>query len=134
MTAPRTTAELVAGVIEVDSSIPLAPFMLGATLLVTDYCTGVRGPLIPYDSERLQLIETWLAAHLYAIRDNRAASEHVGPISTSFQYKVDLGLDVTMYGQTAKMFDSNGGLAALDINTKKGRRRPTIAWLGTDKE
>jgi hypothetical protein len=61
----------------------------------------------------LSIIETYIVAHLVAITDPRAASEGVGPLSTSFQSRVDLGLYVTHYGQQAILYDTSGTLSSL---------------------
>ena len=132
----RTDYEAVQAVIEVDTTlIPTAtemePFITVANQLVTEFCTGTAGPATAYTTARLAEIERWLAAHFYAIRDPRVASEAAGPVSASYQSQVGLGLDLTHYGQQAKLLDTNGGLAAHDAATKRGTsRRPVLFWLG----
>lgn len=134
---PRTTDILVKGVIEVDVDIPLTPFIEVSNELVTEVCvpfTNGDGSAY-YSATRLELIERWLAAHFYAIRDPRLSHESAGSVSASYQNRVDLGLDQTTYGQQAKLLDTKGGLASLDISTKKGRRTIGVYWLGsTDEE
>jgi hypothetical protein len=110
---PRTTPELVEGIIEIEVGADLTPFILFANELVTEFCEDVG-----YSEERKELIERWLSAHAYAIMDPRTSSENVG-IGVNFQSKVDLGLDVTHYGQQAKRLDTAGGLARLDQEMKK---------------
>jgi hypothetical protein len=129
---PRTTAELVQGVIEVDSTAvaSLTPFITIANRLVTSKCTS---ELLTEDD--LTDIETWLAAHFYAVRDMRNASEQVGPLMESKQYKLDLYLASTMYGQAAIAADTSGALAQYNQQLIKGRgTRASLTWLGTSCE
>lgn len=126
----RTTAVLVRGIIETDdTSIPdLDPFIEVANELVTELCTDSS-----YSTTRLELIERWLSAHFYAIRDPRPSSEKAGPVSVNYQYKVDLNLYVTTYGQQAAILDTAGNLAALNKRMKDGTKSsPTLVWLGED--
>lgn len=126
----RTTDELVGGIIEVDSDIPLTPFILIANELVTECCTDLE---TDYADARLVLIETWLAAHFYTVRDMRAEAEKAGPVSEKFQSKVDLGFDSSHYGQTAMRLDNQGGLSALNEKIKKGISHDVgVTWLGTE--
>jgi len=136
----RTTLALVSGIIEVDASIvadeaAFAPFASIANELVTEACTGDNGPDTDYTDARLILVETWLAAHFYTNRDPRVTQEKASSVSQSVQSKVDLGLATSHYGQTAMRLDTNGGLAKLNAQTKKGGK-PTVgvAWLGTEFE
>lgn len=131
---PRTTSLLVGGIIEVDSSITVDPFIDVANELVTECCTGDNGPDTEYTETRLELIERWLAAHFYAIRDMRPDNEKAGSVAEKYQYKVDLYLANTMYGQQALILDTNGGLAALNQATENGSpRKIVIAWLGAEE-
>jgi len=124
----RTTSVSVGGIIEVDMGVSLAPFIETASALVTEYCSEDD-----YDATRLELIERWLAAHFYTVRDMRAESEKAGPTSEKKQSKVDLGFDTSHYGQTAMRLDSRGGLARLNEQTKRGGERSTsVTWLGDE--
>lgn len=120
----RTTPAAVQGIIEHDVTIPLDPFIETASNLVE----RVVVPL-DYDDPTLELIERWLSAHFYAIRDPRARQEAAGSVSEAFAFKVDLGLDQTRYGQMAKALDTKGGLKALD---EEHGGRPGAFWLGSD--
>ena len=86
-----------------------------------------------YSDDRLTLIETWLAAHCYTVRDMRAEMEKAGSVSERKQSKVDLGFDSSHYGQTAMRLDSQGGLAALNEKIKKGQAAAVgVTYLGTE--
>jgi hypothetical protein len=129
--AVRTTAALVAAIIEVDPSIDLDPFIFTASELVTEVC-AIAG----YTVERLELIERWLSAHFYAIRDPRTTNEKAGSVGASYESKVDLNLALTRYGQQAMLLDTQGGLAALNKSLAGGGGRivASVAWLGTVPE
>jgi hypothetical protein len=130
----RTTSEQVAAVIEVDATINLTPFIEMANQLVTEACTGVNGPSTPYAESRLELIERWLAAHFYTVRDPRAVTEKAGAVSATVQSAVDLGFDTSHYGQSAMRIDTNGGLARINNKAKRGVGKPGMVWLGTPRK
>ena len=123
----RTTSGAVEGIIEVDVTISLEPFMLVANELVTEVCSDAG-----YTEERLELIERWLAAHFYTNRDPRPVTERAGPVSATYQSAVALNLNTSHYGQTAMMLDTAGGLAAL--SKQKPKRIASVTWLGTAEE
>lgn len=113
----RTTDSAVEGIIEVGQNEILTPFIEAANALVTEVCTSST-----YDDARLELIERWLSAHFYAIYDPRPESEKAGDVAAKYQTKVNLGFDVTHYGQMAMRLDTAGGLASLNTEAKSGGR------------
>ncbi len=124
----RTTSVLVQGIIETDAAISLDPFIEIANALVTEKCSADD-----YSSTRLELIERWLSAHFYTIRDMRAESEKAGSTSEKKQSKVDLGFDSSHYGQTAMRLDTAGELAGLNTSMKgRGSQPVGVTWLGTE--
>lgn len=126
----RTTETAVGLIIEVDEDIPLESFIEAANALVEEVCEPLG-----YGDTRLELIERWLSAHLYATRDPRPVSEAAGAISTTYQSKVDLGFNNSHYGQMAMRLDTKGGLASLDARIKAGLTvTPVIWWLGASDE
>lgn len=128
--AVRTTSVAVAGIIEVQTSpsvIPLDPFIETASSVVDEVEANDTDTIL--GSSRLELIERWLSAHFYCMRDPRTTSEAAGPVSASYQSRVDLGLKTSHYGQMAITLDSTGYLAALS-NGKV--IRAGVTWLGTD--
>lgn len=125
----RTTSNAVSGIIEVDANISLDPFIEVANDLVSSCCGDVTG----YDATKLELIERWLSAHFYTVRDMRAEQERAGIVSEKKQSKVDLGFDSSHYGQMAMRIDTNGGLAQLNEQIKNGSATTYgVGWLGTD--
>lgn len=127
----RTTAEAVGLIIEVNANISLDPFIEIANALVTDCCADEDD----YDATRLELIERWLSAHMYTIRDMRAERERAGSVEEKFQSKVDLGFDTSHYGQNAMRIDTKGGLARLNEKIKAGKSNAVgIGYLGVTKD
>ena len=134
----RTTRTLISGIIELDLEIipddaAMLPFITMANELVTEACV-TNGPTTAYDGTRLELIERSLAAHFYTNRDPRSVDEKAGSVGNRYQSKVDLGFDTSHYGQSAMRLDTNGGLAKLNNDMKKGRSSVGVVWLGTEVE
>ena len=126
----RTTAEAVGLIIDVDATISVAPFIEAANSLVTSCC----GDSDTYTSTDLELIERWLSAHFYAIRDPQAISEKAGDVAVKYMSKVELGFDVTHHGQQAMRLDVEGGLARLNNKIKNGSfKTAAVVWLGTER-
>lgn len=121
----RTTSALVGGIIDLDTTVSLDPFIKAASALVDE--VEAKGKLT---AARLKLVETWLAAHFYCMRDPRATSEKAGPVGASYQSKVDLFLATSHYGQQAMVLDTTGTLRALS----SGRKPARLLWLGTPIE
>lgn len=122
----RTTALEMAKICALDASLDTTLAIDTANEIVTEVCAAatkvVAGVEVAWHSSaRLTLIETWLACHCYCINDPRGQRERVGPLTFEAQSKVDLGLDVTHYGQMAKRIDTSGALAALDDAIENGR-------------
>lgn len=128
----RTTDILIGEILDLDSGVNLSAFITAANMLVTRCCTG-SSVNTEYTVDELTVIETWLAAHLYTVKEQLIDSEKAGSVSQKFQYKIDLGFASSRYGQTAMQLDWQGGLAALNEQMKKGKgSRPGVVWLGKD--
>lgn len=123
--AIRTTSIAVAGIIEVDVSIPLDPFIETGSALVDSFAAQSK-----LDAARLELIERWLSAHFYAMRDPRTSDERAGPVAARYQSAVALRLNTSHYGQMAMVLDTSGLLSLLS----KSRRPASVTWLGTPPE
>ena len=125
----RTNEDAVKGIVEVDGSIDLQPFIDTANSLVTDVCAPAANKL---SDAQLELIERWLAAHFYCIIDPQTVREEVSTLRTVYQQQVGYGLDQTRYGQQAKLLDTSGALAAYDNSLKKTRKRNvSVKWVGS---
>ena len=124
--AVRTTDAAVEGIIEVDASIPLTPFIETAASLVDDVAAASGAP----GAARLELIERYLSAHFYTLRDPRPTAEKAGPVGVNYQSRVDLGLFTSHYGQMAISLDPTGTLK----NASKGKRAGGVTWLGIEED
>lgn len=121
----RTTQELVGGIIEVEDGDDLTPFIFTANELVTEACAPLG-----YTEARLELIERWLSAHFYAVfRPPSNKGVRVDVIDDRVDSKVDLGFNVTWYGQQALRIDTLGGLASID----QLKTRSSLHYLGTPR-
>jgi len=126
--AVRVTDADVEALVDVDSSIGLTPFIAAANELVTELCTDSG-----YTDARLTMIEAWLAAHFYMLRDQAVAQEKAGSVAVTYQYKIGLQLAQTKQGQTAMMLDTAGNLAAASKRIEEGEAATiSISWMGTD--
>lgn len=127
---PRTTEALVSGIIQVQEGVDLTPFIASANMLVTDVCGDSD-----YSDDKLELIERWLSAHFYAIYDAQLSRAKAGSVSVGFQHKINYGLALTHWGQTALSLDTDGNLAAQENTNQVARRiRIQIGWLGTERD
>jgi len=130
--AARTTAELVRSVVEVDldefpSDASLSSFILTANFLVTEVC-ATSG----YSDDHLQMIETWLAAHFFAIRAKVISSEGVAGLSTSYAFLVGQYLASTPQGQAALSLDIKGRLSQKQSQIVSGSagKKAGASYLG----
>lgn len=125
-----TKEELLAVCKEVDEETPdtdINLFITGAHLIV---CESIDGYGV--SSARLALVERYLCAHLAAVTYAPSAFEAVGKVQVSYSTKVALNLDLTRYGQQAKLFDPTGQLK--NLNDGKACKRFSITWGGLDKK
>lgn len=105
----RTNESLVKAVIDVDDSVWSGVFILLAEPLV-DRLAEAESSLT---DKELTNIETYLAAHFYALRDPQYQSKRTGKASATFQGRTAKGLDLTWWGQTAKALDPTRSLNSL---------------------
>jgi len=121
----RTTQEKVREVVGSDESISMSPFIDFATELVDYVVTQDSSSILTTGMK--ERIETYLAAHFYAIRDLQYHDKKTADASAKFQGVTDMGFDATLWGQQAKRGDLTGTLARLD---KEPRAKATMDWLG----
>lgn len=127
--ALRTKESAVRGVIETDSTVEITPFIVTANSIVDWLDTQDTEGLL--NSNTLELIERYLAAHFYqANRDRNYQSKSTGRASGTFQGVTGKLLESTDPGQTALLLDVTGKLAELG----KGVLRPSLLWLGTAED
>lgn len=125
----RTTDTLVKGVLLLDYDSrrlhSLTPFIEAANLIVSRVATCATRKEMTLSSDELEMIERWLAAHMYVQSDQTFASKSTSGASGSHHGQTGMGLENSKYGQTAKMLDPSGCLAALDKQQVAGAH-----WLG----
>lgn len=144
MATIRSSLEAVSRICDVDTDSYdeesfSAAFLAPAAELVESVCEPAYDP--PASEGKLELIERYLAAHFYSVTDPVSISEWIGSVRTFYEYKVDLYLNVTRFGQQAQLMDTSGALAAYNNAMKKALAslpadvRPVTAfWLGKDLE
>lgn len=126
----RTTANAVGEIVKIKSSVSIDPFIEVANAVVTKHCIDPD-----FTAEELELIERWLSAHFYRMRELQLTFEKAGTVSRSFNSELELGFDNSTYGQMAMRLDWSGALSALNEQAKRGVM-PTVGvtWLGTPVE
>jgi hypothetical protein len=116
---PLTTPELVQSVypdIENDANLTSAIYTAHAVVLNSIIKNGCGAG---YSPEQLELIERWLAAHLYQVQTGIISQKSAGQASESYQMTTDAFLKGSLHGQQAMLLDTNGCLAKLMADTQK---------------
>jgi hypothetical protein len=135
----RTTTAAVQGILGSDydsrRSPDLSPRIETAATLVDDIVAKAVELGIPLTDARLEVIERWLAAHLYCVTDRPYKSRSAGGASGTFDGNTDKGLDATLYGQTAKVLDTTGFLSSIGGGggtgtAGGGSTRAGLFWAG----
>ena len=102
---------------EIDADTPeaeTASFIESAHVLL---CSVLDGYGVP--TPLMTQIEKYLAAHFAAIAYPVVKREGLGPMSRSYESKVNLRLDNTKYGQQALALDPTGRLSELSAGAPK---------------
>lgn len=115
MTA-RTTTTAVELIISTTLTDPQIQAFIDTATLIVDANLLDKG----LSTDLLTQIETWLAAHLLSMRDQRTSERRIGDVWFTYQGQTGLGLDATLYGQQVKLLDTSGTLASL------GKRRAQL--------
>jgi len=124
--AIRTSDQAVRATIETDSSIPLNQFIRRANALTDRVAAKDSNGVL--SAALLAEIETCLAAHFYAARDQLYRRRSTGDASAEFQASPGKGvLGYTDPGAQAILLDETGYLAELD---RGGKRQAEVGWLG----
>jgi hypothetical protein len=135
----RTTTAAVQGILGSDydsrRSPDLSPRIETAATLVDDIVAKAVELGIPLTDARLEVIERWLAAHLYCVTDRPYKSRSAGGASGTFDGNTDKGLDATLYGQTARVLDTTGFLSSIGGGggtgtAGGGSTRAGLFWAG----
>lgn len=128
----RTTPDAVKGIFSAACLDTLVGYIESANSIVTSVCLTSG-----YTDVKLELIERWLSAHLAAVDKSQLKRDEIRNAREEYQSRVDLGFDVTHYGQQAMRIDTAGNLAILNNQVKKAevplpaeKRSVGIRWLG----
>lgn len=131
-----TTHEAVAEILGNEYDAAVAPSLVPFIAIAEEWVAQLLVPLGTMSDASLEKIERYLAAHVYGITSPRLSSEAYGQgdIDLTIQGKVDFGLFLTHFGQTAVALDTSGTLAAYAQKaTGKGNnntQRASLKWLG----
>lgn len=92
-----------------------------------------------YTPEQLEMIQAWLATHLYQVQVGAITSISAGSASESYQANTDFFLKGTLQGQNAMLLDTNHCLAQLMADTElalQGRQSylPSLTSLHSNKQ
>lgn len=125
----RTSEDRVRSIIDNDTNIDVSPFIRPAGLLTDKISSNDADSLLTVAD--LIEIETFLAAHFYAYRDQLLSSKSTGGASGSFQGQTGMYFEYTPYGQMALLMDVTGYLSGLQLQAKDGRKKVAMYWLGS---
>lgn len=120
--AIRTTTDNVQGILgkNYDPTVLVDPFIESATVIVDRVVTCASSKGIPLTTTEAELVERWVAAHMYAAADPLYTSRSTNKASGSFQGQFGMRLESTDYGQRALSIDPSGCLAAISKGARIG--------------
>lgn len=121
----RTNQQDVREALQTNNDFDVTPFIKHAHRITNKVRTCAINKSLALDAEQLESIETYLAAHLYALFDPQEQSITTERASATFQGQTGMNLDSTRWGQMAKTFDTSGCLASFDKGARAG-----FVWLG----
>lgn len=126
LTNPDAVAKLL-GSQNYDGATDLQPFIDSADILIQNIPVYASNTNQTIATNQLEIIERWLAAHLYAINNPTAARSSIGTggVNLGLQGQSTLNLRSTRWGQNAIMLDFTGYLNSID-----NRAVARINWLG----
>lgn len=131
--AVRTSPALVKEIIEFDTDLSMQPFIIAASNMV-DQLAAEADTEYTLAAATLELIERWLAAHFYAMRDQQYSSKSTGGAGGSFQGQTSMVLTATQYGQMAMLLDTTNWLSKRSREVLEGRKRMIFTWVGNEPE
>lgn len=114
----RTTEEEVRLVLETDADIDLTLFIQAATALTDRIAACAAEREWPLTSEELRIIESYLAAHFYSLKDPLYKSKRTERAEAEFL------ADKDQFWDAAVALDTSGCLDSF------GKPKARVAWLG----
>jgi hypothetical protein len=125
--AVRTASSDVQAIMgnDYDGTTSLIPFIATASSVVDRLATLDSGALL--SATQLELIERWVSAHCYCLMDRQLQEKSTGKSKGIITGTFGKMLDMTSYGQMAKMLDFTGKLSAI------GGPKASMSWLGLAK-
>lgn len=123
----RTTSASVQAVLkdDYDGATDLTPYIATASAIVDRVKTCATRKGKDLSDVELELVERWLAAHLYCQSDKPYTNRSTEGASGAFAGQTSMGFDSTLYGQTACRVDFSGCLLNIDK-----RQMARSLWLG----
>ena len=121
----RVDPDEVREILETDDDIEVQPFIKVANRLVDRLSTNDSASLMAAGD--LKDVELYLSAHFYALKDPQYQNHSTAGASATYQGQTGMYLDLTWWGQMAKVLDATGYLQSLE----KSKARPAMHWLGT---
>lgn len=122
---PRTTPEQVRAVIDLNPQMPLEQVITTANNLTNVVATADTSNIL--NDGLLTDIETYLAAHFAALKDQQYESKSTDGASGKFQSgQKGKGLYATDWGANAVALDITGKLASI----AEGVKQAGMIWLG----
>lgn len=123
-----TTIPAVKGILADDYNLTtdLQQFIDTADVIIQRVKTCAVQKNITLSVLELEMIERWLACHLYCMSNPQYQSEATGGISVSYTGQTGLHLESTRFGQMAIILDYSGCLNAISQ-----RSFASANWLGT---
>lgn len=120
----RTTAQDVQELLgdKYEAAYPATSFITTANVMVTKHCVDED-----FTDAELELIERYLAAHLYRLSHPWSTQERAGDVGESKQHVEKVGFAATEFGQMAMDLDWSGALKALG---SEKRRSVDMSWAG----
>lgn len=120
--AIRTEECKVREIIDTDPDLDILPFITYANTMTDKIATRATDMAITVTAAELLLIETYIAAHFYALKDPQYIEKQTGKARAVFQGQTGMALNSTFWGQMALAMDPTGVL---------GGNQAYGAWLGT---
>lgn len=124
-----TNPQAVAGILADDYNLTtdLQQFIDTADIIIQRVKSCAAARRVPLTPIELEMIERWLAAHMYCMSSPQYQSEATGGISVSYTGQTGLHIESTRFGQMAINLDYSGCLNAIS-----SRSFARANWLGTD--